>query len=132
MLLRHPHTCDPGHLLQGGKTIRGIVAASGASDIVTLSNNGSVQIIASTEAAIKAAKELIELQLDELPVGTILRQRRVESVTLFGVFVELAPGKSGLVHLSELAEENLVEVPPEWKVRSWAYQIINPCRMSLI
>jgi ribosomal protein S1 len=34
------------------------------------------------------------------------------------VFVELAPGKSGLVHLSELAEEGtLTEVPPEWKVR---------------
>jgi polyribonucleotide nucleotidyltransferase len=57
------------------------------------------------------------LQLDELPVGTILRQRRVDSVTLFGVFVELAPGKSGLVHISELAEEGtLTEVPAEWKV----------------
>jgi polyribonucleotide nucleotidyltransferase len=73
--------------------------------------------VASTEAVLSTARELISLQLDELPVGTILRQRRVDSVTLFGVFVELAPGKSGLVHLSELAEEGtLTEVPPEWKV----------------
>lgn len=102
--------------MQGGKTIRGIVSASGVTDIVTLGNNGTVQIIATTESAIRTAKELIELQLDELPVGTILRQRKVESVMLFGLFVELTPGKSGLVHLSELAEENLSEVPPQWKV----------------
>jgi polyribonucleotide nucleotidyltransferase len=77
-----------------------------------------LQIVASTEAALSTARELIAMQLDELPVGTILRQRRVDSVTLFGLFVEMAPGKTGLVHLSELAAEGtLTEVPPEWKVR---------------
>ncbi|KAF6256365.1 putative polyribonucleotide nucleotidyltransferase [Scenedesmus sp. NREL 46B-D3] len=102
----------------GGKTIKAIIAASGAADIV-INNSGSIQIVSPTEAALNKARELITLQLDELPVGTILRQRRVDSVTLFGVFVELAPGKSGLVHLSELAEEGtLTEVPPEWKVGS--------------
>eukprot|EP00775_Hariotina_reticulata_P013098 gene13098-13225_t len=74
-------------------------------------------IIASTEASLRAAKELIQIQLDELAPGTILRQRRIESLQLFGLFVEVAPGKSGLVHLSELAEEGAVhEVPPHFKV----------------
>eukprot|EP00879_Flechtneria_rotunda_P022016 GHRR01023218.1.p1 GENE.GHRR01023218.1~~GHRR01023218.1.p1 ORF type:complete len:225 (+),score=106.46 GHRR01023218.1:503-1177(+) len=107
-----------GMSLQGGKAIRGIVAASGAADIVT-NNNGTVQIVASSEQALAAAQELIALQIGELPVGTILRSRRVESIALFGVFVELSPGRSGLVHLSELAAEgNLTEVPPHWQVGS--------------
>lgn len=50
--------------------------------------------------------------------GTILRGRRISSVALFGVMVELMPGKSGLVHLSELGEEGQVlhEVPPQFTV----------------
>ena len=50
--------------------------------------------------------------------GTILRNRRISSVALFGVMVELTPGKTGLVHLSELGEEGQVlqEVPPQFKV----------------
>jgi polyribonucleotide nucleotidyltransferase len=53
-----------------------------------------------------------------LPVGTILRGRRISSVALFGVMVELMPGKTGLVHLSELGEEGQVlhEVPPQYTV----------------
>lgn len=88
--------------------------------------------MAPTEAALSAARELISLQLDELPVGTILRQRRVDSVTLFGVFVELAPGKSGLVHISELAEEGtLTEVPAEWKVGAVIVMLLFVCMRFL-
>jgi polyribonucleotide nucleotidyltransferase len=52
--------------------------------------------------------------------GTILRDRRISSVALFGVMVELTPGKTGLVHLSELGEEGQVlhEVPPQYTVSS--------------
>jgi predicted RNA-binding protein with RPS1 domain len=50
--------------------------------------------------------------------GTILRGCRISSVALFGVLVELMPGKTGLVHLSELGEEGQVlhEVPPQFQV----------------
>lgn len=76
-----------------------------------------LQVVSNNEAALEAARELILLQLDALPPGTVLRGRRVESVTLFGLFVELAPGKSGLVHLSELTEDGAArEVPPQWQV----------------
>lgn len=53
--------------------------------------------------------------------GTILRNCRISSVALFGVMVELTPGKTGLVHLSELGEEGQVlhEVPPQFKVGAW-------------
>jgi polyribonucleotide nucleotidyltransferase len=56
--------------------------------------------------------------------GTILRNCRISSVALFGVMVELTPGKTGLVHLSELGEEGQVlhEVPPQFKVRARNYK----------
>jgi polyribonucleotide nucleotidyltransferase len=54
--------------VQGGKTIKGITAASGVTAIET-NNNGTVQIVGSSEAAITAAKEMINLMLDQLPPG---------------------------------------------------------------
>lgn len=61
-------------LLQGGKTIKGITAASGVTAIET-NNNGTVQIVGSNEAAINAAKEMITLLLDQLPPGVCMGQR---------------------------------------------------------
>lgn len=52
-----------------------------------------------------------------------MRERRISQVALFGVVVELMPGKTGLVHLSELGEEGQVlhEVPPQYKVGTHAH-----------
>jgi len=66
------------------------------------------------------------------PAGTILRSRRISSVALFGVMVELVPGKTGLVHLSELGAEGQVlhEVPPEFKVRPGGGGLAVCCGME--
>ena len=85
----------------GGKTIKGIVAETGAE--INIEDDGSVHIYSSNGDSLKRAKEIIVGMTKEISVGEIY-QGTVVSIKEFGAFVEVLPGKDGLVHISELAD----------------------------
>ena len=85
----------------GGKTIKGIVAETGAE--INIEDDGSVHIYATNSESMKRAKEIIGGMTREIEIGQTY-QGRVVSTKEFGAFVEVFPGKDGLVHISELAD----------------------------
>ncbi|HVI81762.1 MAG TPA: polyribonucleotide nucleotidyltransferase [Chthoniobacterales bacterium] len=85
----------------GGKTIKGIVAETGAE--INIEDDGSVHIYATSAESMQRAKEIIGEMTKEIEIGQTY-QGRVVSTKEFGAFVEVLPGKEGLVHISELAD----------------------------
>ncbi len=85
----------------GGKTIKGIVAETGAE--INIEDDGSVHIYATSGESMARAKEIIGGMAREIEIGQTY-QGRVVSVKEFGAFVEVFPGRDGLVHISELAD----------------------------
>ena len=91
----------------GGKTIKGIVAETGAE--INIEDDGSVNIYSSNGESLRRAKEIIQGMTREIEIGQ-LYQGTVVSVKEFGCFVEVMPGKDGLCHISELAEGRVNKV----------------------
>src|SRR5689334_8974441 len=85
----------------GGKTIKGIVAETGAE--INIEDDGSVHIYATSRESMAREKEIIGGMTREMEIGQTY-QGRVVSTKEFGAFVEVFPGKDGLVHISELAD----------------------------
>ncbi len=85
----------------GGKTIKGIVAETGAE--INIEDDGSVHIYATSGESMQRAKEIIGSMTREIEIGQTYKGR-VVSTKEFGAFVEVFPGKEGLVHISELAD----------------------------
>ncbi len=82
----------------GGKTVRGIQEETGAQ--INIENDGTITIAAVDAAAGERAKTIIEQMTEEPEIGKIY-QGTVRRVVDFGAFVEILPGKDGLVHISE-------------------------------
>ena len=97
----------------GGKTIKGIVAETGAE--INIDDDGSVHIYSANRASLNRAKEIIMGMTKEIEVGEIYHGR-VVSIKEFGAFVEVLPGKDGLVHISELADFRVKSVEDVAKV----------------
>ncbi len=91
----------------GGKTIKGIVAETGAE--INIEDDGSVNIYSSNAESLQRAKEIIQSMTREILVGD-LYQGTVVSIKEFGCFVEILPGKDGLCHISELADVRINKV----------------------
>ncbi len=85
----------------GGKTIKGIVAETGAE--INIEDDGSVHIYSNNGESLLRAKQIIEGMTKEISVGEMY-QGRVVTIKEFGCFVEVLPGKDGMVHISELAD----------------------------
>jgi polyribonucleotide nucleotidyltransferase len=85
----------------GGKNIKGIQAESGAE--INIEDDGTVHIYASKQAGLDRAKEMIDRMFAEIEVGKVYTGK-VVSITAFGAFMEVLPGKDGLIHVSELQE----------------------------
>jgi polyribonucleotide nucleotidyltransferase len=90
---------------KGGETINKIIAETGAE--IDIKDDGTVMIASPDAASINAAKKMIQDITAEPEVGLIYENCRVVSVLDFGAFVEILPGKEGLVHVSEMAEERV-------------------------
>jgi len=97
----------------GGKTIRSIM--SEAKVTIDISNDGTILIGSPDEDATKKAIKIIEELTRDVEVGAIYNGR-VTRVTSFGAFVEILPGKEGLVHISELADYQAPSVEDVVKV----------------
>jgi polyribonucleotide nucleotidyltransferase len=97
----------------GGKTIRSIM--SEAKVTIDISNDGTILIGSPDEDATKKAIKIIEELTRDVEVGGIYNGH-VTRVTSFGAFVEILPGKEGLVHLSELADYQAPSVEDVVKV----------------
>jgi polyribonucleotide nucleotidyltransferase len=91
----------------GGKTIRGIQEATGAS--IDVEDDGTVTVAAFDAASANAAMRRVEALTETVQLGKIY-EGRVTSVKDFGAFVEILPGKDGLVHISELSDEYVQSV----------------------
>ncbi|MEA3209263.1 MAG: polyribonucleotide nucleotidyltransferase [Chthoniobacter sp.] len=85
----------------GGKNIKAIVAETGCE--INVEDDGTVHIYSSHPDGMARAKQIIGGMFAEMEVGGIY-QGRVVTIKEFGAFVEVLPGKDGLVHISELAD----------------------------
>jgi polyribonucleotide nucleotidyltransferase len=102
----------------GGKTIKGIVAETGAD--INIEDDGSVHIYATSGESMARAKEIIGGMTREIEIGQMY-QGRVVSTKEFGAFVEVLPGKDGLVHISELADFRVKRTEDVVKVGDMIY-----------
>ena len=91
----------------GGKNIKAIQAESGAE--LNIEDDGTVHIYASKQEGLEAAKNMIDMMFAEVEVGKTYTGK-VMNVTTFGAFMEVLPGKDGLVHISELEEGRVEKV----------------------
>ncbi len=97
----------------GGKTIRGIVEETGAT--VDVQDDGTIMIGSSDGDASAQAIQMIRDLTRDVEIGEIYTGRVVRT-TDFGAFVELLPGKDGMVHISELANYRVPTVEDEVNV----------------
>ena len=97
----------------GGKVIQKIVADTGAK--IDINDDGSIFIAGVDAASCDAAKKCIDDIVFVPEVGALYYGRVVRLMT-FGAFVELAPGKDGLVHISKLADHRIEKVEDACKV----------------
>ena len=88
----------------GGKNIKGIQAESGAE--LNIEDDGTVHIYASKKESLERAKQMIEDMFAEIEVGK-LYTGKIANTMAFGAFMEVLPGKDGLIHISELAERRV-------------------------
>lgn len=90
-----------------GKNIKKIIEVTGAS--VDIKDDGEIFIAATDGKTLKQAKKMIEDLVREAKVGETY-EGRVTRTTNFGAFVEIFPGKEGLVHISKLSHERIRRV----------------------
>jgi polyribonucleotide nucleotidyltransferase len=104
----------------GGKNIKAIIAATGAS--VDISDDGTVLVGSNDAAKSEAAIKMIKAITDDVEVGRVYIAK-VKRIMPFGAFCEIAPRKEGLVHVSELSDkftknvEDVVKIGDEIKVK---------------
>ena len=97
----------------GGKVIQKIVADTGAK--IDINDDGSIFIAGVDAASCDAAKKCIDDIVFVPEIGKLYYGRVVRLMT-FGAFVELAPGKDGLVHISKLADHRIEKVEDACKI----------------
>ena len=98
----------------GGKVIQKICADTGAK--IDIEDDGSVFISAVNRDAAYAAKAIVDGIVFEPEVGMVFDNCTVTRIIPIGAFVEFAPGKEGLVHISKLAKERVEKVEDVCKV----------------
>jgi polyribonucleotide nucleotidyltransferase len=91
----------------GGKVIRDIIEKSGAE--INIDDDGSVQIVSEDAAACDVAMDMIKALVQKPEIGTVYKGK-VKKITNFGAFLEILPGKEGLLHISEIAHHRINKV----------------------
>ena len=97
----------------GGKVINGIIAETGVK--IEIEDDGHVFVYSPNQEDAQKAIEMVENIAKEVEVGEIY-QGKVMRIANFGAFVELLPGKEGLVHISKLSHDRVAKVEDVVKV----------------
>jgi polyribonucleotide nucleotidyltransferase len=92
---------------KGGSTIRQITEETGAT--IDISDDGTIKIASVDNAAGQAARARVEAITADVEVGEIY-EGRVQKLMDFGAFVNILPGKDGLVHISQISHERVENV----------------------
>ena len=95
---------------KGGAVIRALTEETGAT--IDIGDDGLIKIASSDRAAGEEARKRIELITADIEVGTIY-EGRVQKIMDFGAFVNILPGKDGLVHISQISENRVQNVADE-------------------
>ena len=117
----------------GGKMINKIIDETGVK--IDIDDDGSVYIATPDEAAAAKARRIIEGIAKDIEVGEVYTGKVVRMMN-FGVFVELLPGKDGMVHISKLAKgrvekcEDVVKIGDELEVK--VAEIDSQGRINLV
>ncbi|MBI4656376.1 MAG: polyribonucleotide nucleotidyltransferase [Elusimicrobia bacterium] len=117
----------------GGKNIRGIIEKTGAD--IEVEDDGSVFISSPDKQNLEAAKAMVEYYTLEVEVGKIYTGK-VVSIVDFGAFVEILPGKEGLLHISEIDHkrirkvEDVLKMGEQIKVKVMEMDNIGKFRLS--
>ena len=98
---------------RGGETINGIIDATGVK--IDIDQTGNVSIASSDQDMINKARQMIEDLVREVEVGQVYTGK-VNRIEKFGAFVEVLPGKDGLVHISELEHRRVAQVEDVLKI----------------
>lgn len=92
---------------QRGKTINEIIARTGVK--IDITDDGSVSVCGTDKEMMDKAIEMIKIITTEFQAGQIFKGK-VVSIKEFGAFIEFAPGKEGMVHISKIAKERIDRV----------------------
>ncbi len=92
---------------QRGKTINEIIARTGVK--IDITDDGKVSVCGTDKAMMDKAVEMIKIIVTEFEEGQIFKGK-VVSIKEFGAFIEFAPGKEGMVHISKIAKERINHV----------------------
>ncbi len=92
---------------QRGKTINAIIDTTGVK--IDITDDGAVSVCGTDTAMMNEAIRLINIIVSEFEEGTIY-EGKVVSIKDFGAFIEFAPGKEGMVHISKIAPERINHV----------------------
>lgn len=118
----------------GGKTINRIIDETGVKIDIAEDASGLISIYSSDMAGAEAAKREIELLTKDAEVGQTY-EGKVTKIMTFGAFIEILPGKEGLLHISKMADhrvekvEDVMNVGDDVKVR--VYEIDKQNRINL-
>jgi len=107
IILQIPQTKIGELIGPGGKNIKRIIEETGTK--IDIEDSGQVFISAESSESIERARQMVEYCTAEVEIGKTYKGRATR-VTPFGVFVEVMPGKEGLVHISQLAEHHVKKV----------------------
>jgi polyribonucleotide nucleotidyltransferase len=94
----------------GGKTIRGIIEATGVT--IDVADDGTVVIASADEASAREAVRIVRDLTQEAEIGQIYLGT-VRKIMDFGAFVEIFPGTDGLLHISQISEKRIEKVTDE-------------------
>ena len=92
---------------QRGKTINAIIEKTGVK--IDITDEGSVSICGVDADSMEKARKMIEIIVTDFEAGMVL-EGDVVSIKEFGAFVEFAPGKEGMVHISKIAKQRINRV----------------------
>lgn len=92
---------------QRGKTINAIIEQTGVK--IDITDDGAVSICGTDAKSMEEAQKLIHIIVTDFEAGQVL-EGKVVSIKDFGAFLEFAPGKEGMVHISKLSKERVNRV----------------------
>jgi polyribonucleotide nucleotidyltransferase len=114
---------------QRGKTINAIIEQTGVK--IDITDDGAVSICGTDAKSMEEAQKLIHIIVTDYEAGQVL-EGHVISIKEFGAFIEFAPGKEGMVHISKISKERVNHVEDVCiPFRNLPYNITQKCCFSL-